>query len=452
MGTISQECNPIVHDLRVSIHRSSTVYPSGPSDGRSMFLSNIDQVLNFDVETIHFFAANPDFPAEAVGEMLEEAVGRLLVAYDFLAGRLKYNLEEERLEIECNGAGVGFSVGSSELELEEIGDLVFPNPAFRQLVAKKSDKLGMEDRPLMHFQVTFFKCGGFAIGISSNHTTMDGISAKMFFENLASLAHGRPLSFIPCNNRRLLAARSPPQVTFSHPELLKLDLSPLALDAQQATILYAGVKNIDFKLFRLSGDDIAGLKLKAKAQGASGPSITGFNVVAAHIWRCKVLATMAPGCNPNDESTVLYAVDLRLRLKPPLPQSYNGNAVLTGYGSAKYCELEEGPFATLVEAVREGAMRVTDEYARSVIDWGQLYKGFPRGDVMISSWWRLGFAEVDYPWGRPIYSCPVMIPNSEIIVLFPDKKGMSDNGVNVCVALPTKNMVAFERLFYKYLG
>lgn len=118
-----------------------------------MFLSNIDQVLAFDVDTIHYFASNPDFPLELVAQTLEDALGRLLEPYDFLAGRLKLNPQEGRLEIHCNGAGVDFAVASSELSLEEIGDLVLPNPALRQLIERKCERLEMEDKPLVRFQV-----------------------------------------------------------------------------------------------------------------------------------------------------------------------------------------------------------------------------------------------------------------------------------------------------------
>lgn len=451
MGTLSHE-RPVVNDLKVTIHRSSILFPSLEIPTHSMFLSNIDQVLNFDVETIHFFQASPLFPPEKVVDKLENALSRLLVHYDFLAGRLKFNPEQGRLEIDCNAAGAEFSVASSELSLEQTGDLAFPNPAFQQLIVRKSEKLGLEDKPLICFQVTTFRCGGFAIGISNNHTTFDGISFKMFLENLAAVANDSPLPIPPCNNRRLLSARSPPRVAFSHPELVQIKLPAKGEEAQEASILNVARSDLELKVFRLSGDHIAGLKEKAKAEGGSGPAVTGFNVVTAHLWRCKMLAMSTNGVDPEKALTVLYAIDLRPRLQPPLPKSYTGNAVLTGYGSATHRELEEGPFLGVVEAVRQGATRMTDEYARSVIDWGEVYKGFPRGDVVISSWWRLGFADVEYPWGKPIYGCPVMIPHSDIIVLVPDEKGTNGNGVNAFVALPSQNMENFERLFYKFLA
>lgn len=64
------------------------------------------------------------------------------------------------------------------------------------------------------------------MGMSTNHILFDGMGAKTFLENLASQAFndGRPLASIPCNNRHLLAARSPPHTVFPHPEFLDLNL------------------------------------------------------------------------------------------------------------------------------------------------------------------------------------------------------------------------------------
>ncbi|KAF7132152.1 hypothetical protein RHSIM_Rhsim09G0128600 [Rhododendron simsii] len=111
--------------------------------------------------------------------------------------------------------------------------------------------------------------------------------------------------------------------------------------------------------------------------------------------------------------------------------------------------------------VSEGTTRMTDEYARSAIDWGELHKGFPHGEFLVSSWWRLGFAQVEYPWGKPRYSCPVAHHRKDIIVLFPhiedddddERGGGGGNGrVNVLVALPREEMLVFEKLFHKFLA
>ncbi|KHN46812.1 Omega-hydroxypalmitate O-feruloyl transferase [Glycine soja] len=423
------------------------VFPSKETEKRSLFLSNIDKVLNFEVETVHFFGANEDFPPAKVAKMFKNALEEALVVYDFLGGRLNLNPETKRLEIDCNGKGAGFVVASSEYKLSEIGDLVYPNPAFAQFVQKSKDFVQQNDQPLCVAQLTSFKCGGFAIGFTTSHTTFDGLSFKTFLDNLAALAANKPLAVIPCHDRHLLAARSPPRVSFPHPELIKLDKLPTG--STESGVFEATNEELNFKVFQLTSHNI--LSLKEKAKGSTNARATGFNVITAHLWRCKALS--AP-YDPSRSSIILYAMDIRPRLKPPLPKSFAGNAVLTAYAIAKCEELEKEEFSRLVEMVTEGAKRMSDEYARSMIDWGEVHSGFPHGEVLVSSWWRLGFEEVEYPWGKPKYCCPVVYHRKDIILVFPPFGGSSgdDDGINIIVALPPKEMDKFENLFYMFLN
>jgi hypothetical protein len=60
---------------------------------------------------------------------------------------------------------------------------------------------------------------------------------------------------------------------------------------------------------------------------------------------------------------------------------------------------------------------------------------------------------VEYPWGKPRYSCPVVYHRKDIILLFPDTEdGLNNSAVNVLVALPAKEMENFESLFHKFLA
>lgn len=155
MGTISNEPPPtLIQDLKITTHNVSLIFPSRKTERKkSMFLSNIDKVLNFPVETVHFFPSHEDFPSHVAAEKLKTALSELLVPYDFLAGRLRSNPETGRLEIDCNSAGIGFAVASSDYALDDVGDLVYPNPAFGQLICKSVDSLEQDDQPLCIVQV-----------------------------------------------------------------------------------------------------------------------------------------------------------------------------------------------------------------------------------------------------------------------------------------------------------
>lgn len=84
------------------------------------------------------------------------ALEKVLVPYDFAAGRLKMGPESGRLEIDCNSAGAGFVVASSEFLLSDLGDLNFSNPGFRQLSMYDEFWPGDID-PLIVLQVTCLK-------------------------------------------------------------------------------------------------------------------------------------------------------------------------------------------------------------------------------------------------------------------------------------------------------
>ncbi|XP_047956554.1 fatty alcohol:caffeoyl-CoA acyltransferase-like [Salvia hispanica] len=438
---------PTYEDLKIKIHESSLVSPSQKTPRKSIYLSNIDQILNYNIPTAHFFKKNPDFPHENVAKKLKIALQKVLVPYDFMAGRIELNLETGRLEVDCNGAGVGFVVASSEFSLEEMGDfLVHPNLGYRQLAVEKLENLGHDvDQPLCVFQITSFKCGGFAIGMSTNHILLDGMGAKAFMENLASQAFDDgPLAVVPCNDRRLLAARSPPKVVFPHHEYLALNhptgecSGPPVYDCER--------EKLNFRIFKLSPTNIYNMKVHAKNTTNQNAKISTFKVAAALMWRCHAFSGDI-GHEKEEKSTILTSINLRSRVIPNLPSSYSGNGVLPIGISTTFEDLEKGPFSRLVELISNRLDDMTEEYAKSAFDWLEVHRGLPHGDYLIASWIGLGFDEVEYPWGKPIYCCPVVNHRKDICWVFRDA---IDDGVAVMVALPAEEMVRFEALFYEF--
>ncbi|XP_057781317.1 acyltransferase GLAUCE-like [Salvia miltiorrhiza] len=440
---------PSFDDLKITFQEYSLVSPSHEkTQPKSIFLSNIDQILDYNIPTAHFFKRNPDFPPQIVAEKLKIALRRVLVPYDFMAGRLELNPQTGRLEIDCNGAGAGFVVASSEISLDEMGDcLIHPNLGYRKLAVEKLENLAHDDKPLCVFQITSFKCGGFAIGMSTNHIILDGMGAKAFMENLASQAFDdEPLAVVPCNNRRLLSARSPPQVAFPHHEYLDLNL-PTG-EGSRPPVYDCNREELNFRIFKLNPTDITNLKVKAKSATNENTKISTFKVAAALMWRCHAFSGDL-GHKKDEYSTVLTSINLRSRVNPQLPLSYSGNGVLPIGISATFEDLEKGPFSRLVELISNRINDMTYEYAKSAFDWLEVHRGVPHGDYLIASWLGLGFDQVGYPWGKSIYSCPIVNHRKDICWIFRDAV---DDGVAAMVALPAEEMVRFEALFYEFLG
>ncbi|KAJ0092234.1 hypothetical protein Patl1_25097 [Pistacia atlantica] len=325
-------------------------------------------------------------------ERVKESVAEvLLVPYYFMAGRLHMNLETSRLEILCNNAGVLFVTAKSKLMLKDLGDLSVPNST------------------TFHRFVTMFACGDFSIGFVTNHAILDGRSASEMFENLASICRGEGLQTqVLYNDRTCLKARDPPQIKFIHNEYVtqKEISSSLAScftapDQASPSPLIFSDKYIQ-KLFSFTPRMINALKEKAMTKSCST-----FQVLVAHIWRAR---TKAVYTNPDEFSSVLFAVDIRSKISPPLPK---------------------------------GRDRVTDEYVRSAIDWLEVYRGIPRtckGNFYVSAWWKLSFSELDFGFGKAVHGGPVVSGNEEFVLL------LSDNGkenINALIGLEEEKMQRF---------
>jgi omega-hydroxypalmitate O-feruloyl transferase len=97
------------------------------------------------VETLHFF----DREGEDVAQIVVISLSKLLVPYDYMAGRLNLNPEEGRLEIDCNGGGALFAAATSELTLDQLPDIVYPNPAFTRLILQDYEYDKHQDLPLL---------------------------------------------------------------------------------------------------------------------------------------------------------------------------------------------------------------------------------------------------------------------------------------------------------------
>ncbi|KAK4388458.1 Taxadien-5-alpha-ol O-acetyltransferase, partial [Sesamum angolense] len=162
-------------------------------------------------------------------------------------------------------------------------------------------------------------------------------------------------------------------------------------------------------------------------------------------------------CHDRDQdqdSTVLFAVDIRDMISPPLPSSFMGNAVITGYARAKAKDLVDGPLSYGVEMVREGTERVTSEYIRSVIDWLEVYKGTPATcgcAFYVSAWWKLGFGEVDLGFGRAKHAGPILSGNDEFVLLLDGgdcDEGGKGLGINVWIGLEKEKMERFLKCVF----
>ncbi|MCO5547088.1 hypothetical protein L7F22_000529 [Adiantum nelumboides] len=442
--------------LPVTLGPIETILPSSPTDLSPLYLSQIDQCVAYIVDTVYFYPATPPAHGVAVADRsdvipkLRQCLADILVPYHFMAGRLCLN-SQGRLQIDCNRSGALFAAAKSELTMADLGNVTHPDRAFRSLVLQATSALKMTDNPLLMMQVTIFKCGGFTIGFSMNHAVFDGYGAAEFVLNFSSMARGAGMLVEPKPDRTMLKPRDPPQIQFKHPEYLKLSDIPkdsAFTTSELADLDFAAIQlsqKHTYKIFSFSGDMLNRLK-EAAMSDASLSKCSSFDAIAAHVWQARTKAVGMPALAP---AKVLFAVDIRSRIQPPLPKGFVGNAILSGYVSVPAEELQKGSLSDAVRKIQEATKTITDEYIRSSIDWGAVHGGVPNlpGGIFLSAWWKLPFHLVDFGWGKPSYAGPVVNAMVEFVLLLSNG---TQEGLNIYIALEPGHMQEFEKLIYDF--
>ncbi|KAG9159373.1 hypothetical protein Leryth_010928 [Lithospermum erythrorhizon] len=150
-----EELNVPLLDIEVSIHNKTTILPAGSipvSHGDTLYLSNLDDMIGTRV-----FTPTTLFPIDS--------------AILSLSGRLR-ETGNGKLEVFFGpDQGVLFIEASTEMELESLGDLSVPNPAYISLIFEfpNEEPYKLIDMPLLIAQVTQFSCGGFSLGLRICH-------------------------------------------------------------------------------------------------------------------------------------------------------------------------------------------------------------------------------------------------------------------------------------------
>jgi len=65
---------------------------------------------------------------------------------------------------------------------------------------------------------------------------------------------------------------------------------------------------------------------------------SSFEATVAHVWRARTKAVFE---SPNEISSVLFAVDLRSKMSPPLPHGFMGNTVISASANARVVNMDE---------------------------------------------------------------------------------------------------------------
>ncbi|KAJ3678246.1 hypothetical protein LUZ60_002049 [Juncus effusus] len=422
-------------NFTLHVHKKdrTLVTPAGSTKKELYYLSNLDQNIAVTVQTIYCFKSE-EKGNEQVFETLRESLSKVLVDFYPLAGRITF--KEGKLIVDCNGEGAVFVEAKADCEMDRIGDIAKPDPSMLGiLVYNIPDAKNILEIPPLVAQVTKFKCGGFVLGLAMNHCMFDGIGAMEFVNSWAETAKGKTPSIKPFMDRTVLIPRNPLSVDFVHHEFTDLDdLSNTSKNLQDETLLYQS--------FHFNQERLNHIKTLAMKDGAL-EKCTTFEALTAFVWRAR---SDALGYDMNQQTKLLFAVNGRSRLEPPLPKGYFGNGILLTNSLCNVGELLSNPLSYTVKLVQKAIKTVTNDYIRSAIDYFEITRKRPSlaSTLVITTWSRLDFHSTDFGWGEPVQSGPVTLPQKEVILFL--SNGKEKKSVNVLLGLPQFAMERFKDL------
>ncbi|KAG8084757.1 hypothetical protein GUJ93_ZPchr0010g11305 [Zizania palustris] len=410
-------------------------------------LSDIDdqEGLRFYRSGIYLYRRCAAMDGVDPAAVLRAALAEALVHYYPLAGRIVEASPGRKLLVECTSEGVVFVEADAAAALEELGEVTGPPvPRHEEFLCEPDGAYvagGVVGRPLLYFQVTRMRCGGFVWGFQICHCMADAAGVVQFLKAVSEFARGVPgaPTVRPVWARELLSARRPPPrvITRSHPEYESVP------DAGRDKV--SPTDALVHQPFFFGRREVAALR--ALATPALGARSSRFDLIAAFMWRCRANALQY---DDGDVVRVQFVVNARGRGRngngpPLLPEGYYGNAFLFAVAESPAEELRSRPFGHALRLVVAAKARAMEEgHLQSVADL-MAARGRPRFTVartyVVSDLTWSGLPDVDVGWGRAVYGGPATATLATFHIAGRNVAG--EEGVEVPMRLPAPSM---ERL------
>lgn len=196
---------------------------------------------------------------------------------------------------------------------------------------------------------------------------------------------------LPCHDRTLLRARSPPVV---HPDALSV-LYP------KVTLSQSSSRPNATEVFPISRDQLVTLKRLCGGEST-------FCSVSALVWKCAGIVRRLP---PDTTARLSFPVDVRRpgALEPPLPARYFGNALVSLCVAGAARDIASEALASVAARISGAIARMDDELVRSGIDYLELadkdsrpHRGsLPETELRIVSWLSFPGRDADFGCGAP---------------------------------------------------
>ena len=196
-----------------------------------------------------------------------------------------------------------------------------------------------------------------------------------------------------------------------------------------------------------------------------------YELITGHIWVCASKARNIDNDKSKQSTVVQIVVNIRQRLRTPIPKNFCGNAALISITpQCEFGELMSQPLSYAAKKIREASWKMTDEYVKSAIDflatqedicWTRTsssssssivrVKGtsLSNPNLSIVSWLSMPIYDADFGWGYPDYVGPSMLAYDGKVFIMPGPN--NDGLIIVAIQLQMKHMEYFKKFFYEDL-
>ncbi len=295
--------------MKLNLHTEPLLVQANRFTPQTITCSFTDQLLkNLPVPVCFFYKNSVEHPA------LIEALKVVLNDFPIFAGILTSIAGQ--LYIECNNQGVLFSVAKDESSINQLIAELPKTDKHKLINQLDGKKVIAQQSPVLTFKITYFACGGMAIGACWHHSIGDMHSFMQLMKAWANTFNAKeyaPPLLVNDRQTYLQAHLTPnqnitPGVRYLRiSELLKL-IAYRPFATRSKTILR----------FYFSESELQAMKQAFLA--ATGESVSKNNALCAHLF--SLISKLDTG---NNDRTLSIAVNYRAKEK--LPPTIFGNFI-----------------------------------------------------------------------------------------------------------------------------
>ncbi|KAK9924922.1 hypothetical protein M0R45_033263 [Rubus argutus] len=419
--------------------------PGSPDQSLPLTLFDLLWLRFAPVERLYFYETSS---TDSLLPKLKSSLSHTLQHFLPLAGNLTWPQDSLKPILSyVNGDAVSLTIAESDADFDHLSSSDFLaaheyNPLVPQL------EVSDERAAAMALQITVFPNRGFSIGTVIHHAVLDGKASTSFVKAWAQICKYEKVpsfTLAPFYDRTVIKDPAGLGELYSswhqnkdgRTDNRSLSIVLLNKAPQPPLDLIRGT----FQFSRAFIQTLRG-HVTTKRGSDSPRHLSTFSLACAYTWVCLVKAEEIKG----QKTVLIFGVDSRSRLDPPIPATYFGNCIVGRVAVAETKGLlgEDG-LIVAVTAISDAIKSLEKGVLDGAENWVSKFLDFSLYDRIysISGSHRFEVYDTDFGWGRPKKVEVISIDKTGAISLSDSKNG--GGAVEVGLVLKKQQIEAIAR-------